>query len=321
MALSDMKVFNEYVKASTIETVAQMVEKFNAASNNAIVLTTQGFDGDFLQEAFWVGLHGAQRRVDRYADIADQAATDLTQNEEVAVKVAGGFGPVLFEPSQLTWMQQNPAEAVEMASRNLAEAIMQDQLNTAIAAAVAGIGAQADATYDTGDSAALTYADMNLAHAKFGDSSMSLVANVMDGTSYHALIGQNLANTEVLFEYDSVQVVNILGKLVVVTDAPALRQANPGKTSALGLVSNGIVVYDGSDLLTNVETVNGKDRIETSFQADYTFGLKLKGYAWDIANGGKSPLDAEIATGTNWDLVATSIKHTAGVVASFDTPA
>ena len=49
-------------------------------------------------------------------------------------------------------------------------------------------------------------------------------------------------------------------------------------------------------------------------QVDYTFGLALKGYAWDTANGGKSPTDAELKDGTNWGKVATSLKQTAGVV-------
>ncbi len=33
MALSDMKVFNEYIMPATIETLGQMIEKFNGASN------------------------------------------------------------------------------------------------------------------------------------------------------------------------------------------------------------------------------------------------------------------------------------------------
>lgn len=53
-------------------------------------------------------------------------------------------------------------------------------------------------------------------------------------------------------------------------------------------------------------------------QVDYTFGLSLKGYTWDESNGGKSPSDAALATGTNWDKVATSIKHTAGVLTVAD---
>ena len=63
MALSDMKVFNEYVMPATIETLGQMVEKFNGESGGAIRLTTEGFDGDFYQESFFAAIHSAQRRV------------------------------------------------------------------------------------------------------------------------------------------------------------------------------------------------------------------------------------------------------------------
>ncbi|GGH55616.1 hypothetical protein GCM10010975_13400 [Comamonas phosphati] len=64
-----MKVFNQYLKAAIIETLAQDVAKFNAASAASIQLATQSIDGDFLQESFWVGIHSAQRRVDRYAEL------------------------------------------------------------------------------------------------------------------------------------------------------------------------------------------------------------------------------------------------------------
>lgn len=315
MALSNMKVFNAQVQTATIETLAQMVDKFNAASAGSIQLTQQGFEGDYRYENFWASIHAAQRRVDRYASNAAQSSTALAQLQAVGVKVAGGFGPILWEPGQLAWVQKSPAEAVEVISRNLAEAILKDQLNSAIAALVAAIEAQASATWDTG-TGQLTYADMNLAHAKFGDMSQMIVANVMDGTQYHSLIGQNLTNTERLFVASGVQVVDILGRRVVVTDAPALRETGTGAdVKVLGLVAGAAVVYDGSALITNIETSNGKERIETTMQADYDFGLALKGYAWDTANGGKSPTDAEIATGSNWDKVATSIKHTAGVIA------
>ena len=107
-----------------------------------------------------------------------------------------------------------------------------------------------------------------------------------------------------------------LGKAVIVTDAPALRETGSGAdVKVLGLVSDAAIVHDAGDLVSNIETTNGKLRIETTMQVDYSFGLGLKGYAWDTANGGKSPTDAEIATGSNWDKVATSIKHTAGVLA------
>jgi hypothetical protein len=315
MALSDMKVFNEYLKNTTVETIAQMVEKFNAASNGAIRLTPQGIDGDFLQESLWAGLHSAQRRVDRYATNNAQSATALAQVQANSVKVAGGFGPILWEPSQLSWIQKNPAEALEVISRNLSEAIMADQLNTAIAALVAAISNVAGATNDVSATAGVTYGAINGAHAKFGDASGLLVAQVMTGEVFHKLVGQNLANASQLFNSQSVNIVDILGRPVIVTDAPALYETGtPNKQKVLSLADSAAIVHDGSDVVTSVQTSNGKERIETTFQADYSFGLGLKGYAWDIANGGKSPTNAELATGSNWDLFVNSVKSSAGVI-------
>lgn len=315
MSLTNMKVFNQQLQTMTIETLAQQVEKFNAASAGAIVLTNQGFEGDYRFENFFASLHAAQRRVDRYGTNTTASATNLAQLQEIGVKVAGGFGPIAWEPSQLSWVMANPAAALEAISRNLSEAIMKDQLNTAIAAAVAAIEAQGAANvYDTG-TGPITYSDINLAHAKFSDSSSLLVADIMDGTQYHALVGQNLTNTAQLFNYQGVLVVEMLGKRVVVTDAPALRETGTGADAkVLSLVQGGVTVYDGSDLITNIETSNGNQRITTTMQADYAFGVAVKGFQWDTANGGKSPTDSDISTGSNWDKVATSVKHTAGVL-------
>lgn len=323
MSLSQMQVFNQYIMPATIETLGQMIDKFNQASAGAIRLTTNGFDGDFLQESFFAAIHSAQRRVDRYAAQASAAATDLTQLKHSTVKVAGGFGPIRFEPSQLTWLQKPTAEGIEVASRNFAEALLQDQLNTAIAALVAAISNNTSVTNDvSGTPANLSYAALNDAHAKFGDRSGDLVAQVMRGADYHKLIGDNLNNTSQLFQAQNVRVVDILGKAVVVTDAPALYEAGtPNKGKVLSLVDSAAIVHDAGDVISNIETSNGQTRIETTMQVDYTFGLGLKGYAWDEANGGKSPTDADIATGSNWDKVATDNKHTAGVITIFSADA
>jgi len=324
MSLSQMKVFNEYIMPATIETLAQMVEKFNAASNGAIRLTTAGFDGDFLQESFFAAVHSAQRRVDRYGSNGAASVTDLSELKRSSVKVAGGFGPIRYEPSQLTWLNRPTAQGIEVASRNFAEAMLKDQLNTAIAALVAAISNQSAAKYDgiadVSPDVGISYATINKSHAKFGDHSNSLVAEVMTGSVYHKLIGQNLTNSTQLFQAGNVTVVDILNKAVIVTDAPALYEdASPlDKEKVLSLVEGAAVVFDGGDIVSNIETSNGKERIETTMQVDYTFGLGLKGYTWDETNGGKSPTDAELATGSNWDKVATDIKHTAGVIAIGD---
>ena len=314
MSLSQMQVFNQYIMPATIESLAQMVEKFNAASNGAFRLTTEGFDGDFFQESFFASVHAAQRRVDRYASNTSASATDLTQNLANAVKVAGGFGPIRFEPSQLTWLQKPTAEGIEVASRNFAQAMLKDQLNTGIAGLVAATRNTGGAWFSAG--AAVSQGAINSGHALFGDASSRIVADVMTGSVFHKLLGQNITNANNLFVAGDVTVVDILGRAIVVTDAPALSISEGGVNydAILGLADSAAIIYDAGDIVSNIETVNGKLRIETTMQVDYSFGLRLKGYSWDATNGGKSPTDAELATGTNWDKCVTSIKDTAGVV-------
>ncbi|MGN0933245.1 major capsid protein [Falsigemmobacter intermedius] len=319
MSQSQMVVFNQYFMPAIIETLGQDIQKFNAASGGTIVLSPAGFDGDFFQESFWKAIHTARRRVDRYAAQAAVTPTHLQQGSIASVKVAGGFGPVRFEPAQMTWLNKPTAEGIEVASRNFAEALLQDQVNTAIAALVAAIGNNSAMVNDVSATGVLTYRALNGAHAKFGDRSADLIANVMSGAAYHLLIDQNLANAQQLFQAGGVTVVDILNKRVVITDAPALSVAAAGETPAkarvLALVAGAATVSDAGDVITNIETTNGQTRIETTMQSDYSFGLGLKGYTWDMANGGKTPTDAEIATGSNWDKVATDDKHTAGVMA------
>ena len=78
---------------------------------------------------------------------------------------------------------------------------------------------------------------------------------------------------------------------------------------------------NASDIITDMGTIRGNERILTTFQADYAFGINLLGYAWDIANGGKSPDDTEIGTGTNWDVIAGNVKGTAGTLVMYDATA
>ena len=243
----------------------------------------------------------------------------LAQGEFVGVKVAGGFGPITFEPSQMTWLMESPESAIMAISEGFADALLADQLNTAVGAAVAAVENIAALVNDVSASAGLSQQALNGGHFKFGDMQGMLVADIMHSSGNESLIDKALANGEQLFVSSNVTVVSILGKIMVVSDIPALYVAGtPNKTKVLSVVSGGIIVDNASDIITNMDTTNGNERIETTWQADYTFGLKLKGYAWDVANGGASPLDAELFTGTNWDQATTSIKHTLGTLTVAD---
>jgi len=319
MALSNMKVYNDEIVGLSLELLAQNINIFNAASGGAIVLDSSSWRGDYTKESFFQTLAGAQRRVDRYAANGAQSSTALAQGEMVGVKVAGGFGPVLFEPSQLSWLQRNPEQAIPVIAEGFANALLADQVNTAVGAAVAAIGNVANLVNDVSASAGLTMNVINGSHAKFGDMSGMLITDVMTGAAYHKLIDKALTNSTQLFQAGNVTIMEILGKRIVVSDIPALYVAGtPNKTKVLSLTAGGIIVDNASDVIANLDTSNGKNRIETTWQADYTFGLKLKGFSWDVANGGASPTDSELFTGTNWDKAVSSDKHCAGTLAIAD---
>jgi len=322
MALTNMVRYNAEIADNTIELLGQKIRIINEASAGALTLSSAGYRGDFTKESFFSQIASAQRRVDRYAANNVQAATILGQSEIVGVKVAGGFGPIIFEPSQLTYMQEDPGMAITKISEGFADALLADQLNTAVASAVAAVENQAALVNDVSATAGISQIALNNSHRKFGDMSRMLIADFMTGDVFHRLIGEALDNSNTLFESTRVQVVSILGKIYVISDIPALHETGtPNKDKVLSVSNGGIIVENTSDVLTNIDTTNGNERIETTFQADYTFGIKLKGYAWDVANGGASPTDVELNTGTNWDKAVTEDKHTLGTLAIGDSDA
>ena len=315
MALSDMQVYNDEIVGNTIELLGQKIDMFNAASGGTILLNAASFRGDFSKESFFNQIASAQRRVDRGIANASQAATTLAQGEMVGVKVAGGFGPILFEPAQLTWLQQDPGTAITAIAEGFADALLADQLNTAVGSAVAAVENVAALVNDVSGSVGVTQGGMNNSHRKFGDMSAILAADVMTGDVYHRLVAEAITNTNRLFLSTNVQVVDILGKVTIISDIPELFEAGtPNKDKVLSVTAGGIIVDNSSDIVANMETTNGQKRIETTWQADYTFGVKLKGYSWDTANGGASPTDAALFTGTNWDKAVTEDKHTLGTL-------
>lgn len=316
MSLSAMQVFNDVYAPAVYETLSQMVAAFNEASNGAIILNSGPVSGDFLLSSFYDSLMASQRRVDRYAAQGAVAATDLSQSDMNRVKVAGGFGPIRLEPSQMAWLQKPTAESVEIISRQLSEAIVADQLNTAIRSLVGAIGNQVTATNDQTGVSKVTQTVLNNTHALFGDMSTSLVCTVMNGALYHQLIAANLTNAQNLYQASGVLVVDILGKKVIVTDSAPLTAA--GVYKALSLVPNACVITNSSAPIVNIETSNGQTRIESTFQADYDFVVGVKGYSWDTVNGGKSPTDADLVAAGNWDLAVASIKNSAGVLSIGD---
>ena len=216
----------------------------------------------------------------------------MSQDKQVIVKVAGGIGPFTYEPSQFDWTKEPEDSTVELVSDRLADLVVQDMLNTGIGCAVAGISNNTDAAYSA--TSGLTQQALNRSHALFGDMSNQLITMVMDGDTYHSLIGQNITNANHLFNQGNVRIVDILNKRIVVTDAPQLKDGD--NHHILTLTEDGIVIRDGSNLIPTFASITGKARGERQFQFDYSFGVGLRGYSWDEVNGGKSPTNEKLFT-------------------------
>lgn len=315
MALSDMKVFDSFVISTMTEVVAQNVNAFNAASGGAITLQMKANIGDYSKESHWAAISGLVRRRN-VAGSGSVSAVDIAQLQHNSVKVAAGTPPLRWLPAQLAWMQKNQEEAGVVIGEQLAKGKLQDMLNTAIKAAVAAMtNVGATVTYD-GTAATLTHTALNNGAYLFGDRNQDLKVWVIHSKAMRDLVNTGLTGSNSLFTFGDVNIVgDAFGRKFIITDSTDLIQdVTTDKYYTLGLVSGGAMVEDNEDFYSNLEVANGDENIIATYQAEWSYNLGLKGYAWDTGNGGRSPSNTAIGTGTNWDKYATSVKDTAGIL-------
>jgi hypothetical protein len=314
MALSDLQVFQESAQTMMSEMQDQQIDKFNGASAGGIVLRSASHSGDFSDMAIWAKVDGLVRRRDAYGSGA-VTPKNLNQLLDTSVKVATGTPPVNIDPGMLRWIQKAPEEAGATIGAQLAEDSLADMLNTGLKAYVAAVGNVAAVTFD-GTAATATLAALNSGAGKFGDRSQSIVSWIMHSKVAFDVYGESLANSNRLFTFGNVRVMEDgFGRPFVITDAPELlTTGSPDNYHTCGLTSGAIVVDQNNDFDSNTQTKNGDENIARTYQAEWSYNVGLKGFAWDKANGGKSPNDTALGTAANWDKYATSHKDVAGVL-------
>lgn len=314
MALSDLQVFEEWTYKTMTEVIDQQIDKFNGASRGCISLSPSAHTGDYSDAAFFKRISGLVRRRDAYGSGAVSGKT-MVQIVDTMVKVAAGTPPVSLDPGQFKWIRMNPETAGAAMGQQLAGDMMADMLNTAIAAGYAAMS-QITALVQDGTAGTITPSQLNSGAAKFGDRSMSIVAWIAHSKVMHDYYGSNITNSSNLFTYGTVNVMaDPFGKIFVVLDSPGLvTSGTPDTYHTMGLVPGAITVNQNNDFHDNYSETNGNENIQMTYQAEWSFQLGIKGFAWDKTNGGKSPNDAALVTATNWDQYATSNKDTAGVI-------
>ena len=319
MALSDLAVYSEYAYASMTEVLRQRIDLFNAATGGAITLRSAAHQGDFSDVAFFAKISGLVRRRNSYGS-GSVGEKKLAHLVDTMVKVAAGTPPVRLDPGQFKWIQQNPEVAGAALGQQLAVDTMADMLNVGLGASYAALSAQTavvyDATGNTSPENTLSFGNLNNGQAKFGDQASTISAWVMHSKPMFDLYGKNLSNAERLFNYGNINVMrDPFGKLLVMTDSQNLVITGaPNNYAVLGLVPGAVIIDQNDDYTANEEAKNGDENIIRTFQAEWSYNVGVRGFAWDKTNGGKSPNDAALLTATNWDKYATSHKDLAGVV-------
>jgi hypothetical protein len=314
----DPIVFNRQIYLATTELVAQQIQLFNAASRGALALIPgTGNVGDYTMRASFRAIGNLVRRRNVYSGTDDVAAVRLQQLQNNSVKVASGTPPVEFETAQYDWILQNPELAALTIAEQLAPATLQDMLNTAISATAAAISGQADLNYAADDP--LTFGSLVQGAGKFGDRQAQIAAWIMHSKSMTDLFVNAATNNERLFTYGTINVVqDPFGRIFVMTDSESLVSGDSYKV--LGLVNGGVVVEQNDDFDSNMTRTNGKENIINTYQAQWSYNLGVYGYSWDTASGGHAPTNTAVGTAANWDLMATSLKDTAGVMITTTPP-
>lgn len=320
---SDMSFQDPFIQSGYSDVIQQAVEKFNAGSNGTITLRTNRKPGDYDYAAFFENAGGLVSRQDQ-TSISAATATKLTQEDIVSVKINRKIGPVEWTRSSFLKAGLNQDAIRVAAGEQAAKDVLADMLNNVLRAGRAALDNNAGTTTTIATNGTLTTAGLVDGLALFGDQSSRISAWVMHSKAYFDLVGHQIDPSNNGDITANTIVVNgmpgSLGRPIIVTDSDSLIVESGTGTSAvtdyytLGLTPGGLMVEDTEEEYITLDEVTGLEQIVMRMQGEFGYNLGVKGFQWDVTNGGKNPVDADVGTGTNWDKAYTADKSLAGVV-------
>jgi hypothetical protein len=320
---SNFKVYQEYLKTRAAETLQQQADGFNAAVNNAIIMSTVEKPGDYEYESFFKDISSLVSRRDT-TSVSSATKLSMAQDEFIRVKLNRKIGPVdqTRDSFRKVFGRYSEMEFSGILGGQIAVAQQLDMLNASLLAARAALvnvssGALA---YTVPSSGTLTTAALINGLAKFGDRADRIVCWVMHSKPYYDLVQQQItANIDGVSNFNVQTGTPItLNRPVLVTDSDSLKVtvASPASTTyyTLGLTASGVLceVSETGDIV--IDDVTGNENILTRLQGEFAYNTGLKGFKWDVSNGGANPNDTALGTGSNWDKAASYDKALAGIV-------
>lgn len=330
---SDFQIYQAQFHSGATEIMQQEAELFNSASNGGILLSTKMHKGDYVQEAFYQELSGlvTRRDVTSTATVTDIA---MIQTENVGVKSNRKIGPVAQSLDAFRKISADPGDMSYILGQQWGKAILLEQLNTSLLAGAAAFaqtyrtgGTQSGGNGDVGDTAAgdtIVHSDLIDLTALYGDAGQRVSAFVMHSKAYYDLMKQSVADkiTGVAGVTIHEGSVASFGKPIIVTDSASLVSSGTGDTTShneyftLALTPGAISIEESEERLITSDLITGLENLVLRYQGEFAYTTKLKGYAWDIANGGANPTVDAASTGiglnTNWDKTSSDDKSTGG---------
>lgn len=316
---SDFKIYQEQFFGGMTETLQQATNVMNAASRGAILMTTERMKGDYEYESFFKTVSSLVSRQDITSN-SGATALKLTQDEFIRVKCHRKIGPLSVTRKAFLQAGEDPELASFILGQQSAQAVAEDMLNTSLLAARVALANQSAVLNDATSLADTTCTYKNLINTlrKFGDKQSRIVAWVMHSTSWFDLGLDGVDNQIDSVASDIIRVLEVpgIGRPFIITDSDSLIATadTPDSYYVLGLTAGGIQAMFTEDQYITSQEQLGNEQIETMLQGEYAFNVGLKGFKWDVGNGGANPDSTAIGTGSNWDKAVTADKDLAGVV-------
>jgi hypothetical protein len=324
---SDFKIYNDQFFGGLVEATVQETSMLGALGIN---VQARPMRGDFDYQSFMKLISSLVTRRDT---TSVSAATDLavTMDENISVKLNRKIGPVA--QTMDAWRKAalpfgGPTDdGARGFSRYLGAMIGKevavDMLNTSIASLRVALEAQATNLFTVTTGTALTTAHLNSTLSKMGDAQNRVRAWLMHSKSYNDLVAYqiNPANngdpTANGIVYGGMP--GTFGRPIYVTDSASLVVTGaPDRYRIIGLTDGAIQMVNSEEQDVAFQLVSGLENLVHRLQGEFAYNLQIKGFKWDVANGGANPASAALTTATNWDKTATSHKDLAGVVLVVD---
>lgn len=323
---TNFTIYNEELQTGFNETLQQETDAFNAAANGAIVMRPNLHEGYFDREAFFKAI--ASGTIISRRDLTSVAAADdnaLTQDEFIGVKLFRKIGPITNTRGSFRTIMRDPGEFSVLIGQQAAKGTAINMLHSGLLSAVAALSVQTSVVHNVvAASPTDTISTDNLIQTlgKAGDSAGDIVLWVMHSTAYYKLV-RDQASTHT---FDSVAGVNIatgtavtLGRPVLITDDSALfgNTSPTDPVRVLGLRRDAIRLEESELEDMVVDDVTNLDQLAIRVHGEMAFTVRLLGFKWDVTTAGANainPTDTVLATGSNWDMAATSYKSLAGVM-------